>query len=382
MVAAIAFTATTGTQAAMADPAWQTIPPKFTWPVQIAGDFDAGSAQNAWIVGGQGAGFIGVFPNVIQFQPKPVLQHWNGSSWTSLKAPGISGEGLVKNVSVGSPSSTWILATDHPENSSLEILARWNGSTWNHFTAPSLGAQADYFEADAQGAWVGHQGSLVLHRYDNTGASTTHTFPAGVWGFESNGSDDAWASGDNFVSHWDGTSWTTQTWPDDPNRNFVLTPVGFHEVWATRSIPGGNEMIRWDGSQWQAVPVPVGVNTWETQKVVKAGGALWVETFRGSEGGPKLLKFNGTAFVETTGFPAADADPENIVATSDGRLYVAGGGDREGWLARLDGTQWTRIADLPYSASKAPLYPIPGTPSLFQAGHAASGAFAAATNAL
>jgi hypothetical protein len=84
--------------------------------------------------------------------------------------------------------------------------------------------------------------------------------------------DDGWAVGggeNTLILHWDGTSWTWQTWPD-AYRLLAIGGAAPDDLWAagiaentdTATNPG--LIFHWDGKTWTSYPVPAGTAWMDT----------------------------------------------------------------------------------------------------------------------
>ena len=133
----------------------------------------AGSSPNdVWVVGSD-----------------PVAQHFDGTAWTAIAAPG----SLHRAVWVNSPSDVWVSGRDAPAQ-------HWDGTG---FTEVPPGA-------------VGSIGATA------------------IW---SNGRNDAWVAGDTSVAHWDGEAWSESA-------TSVSGVPFWRAIWQT---PGGDVRVFGDG---------------------------------------------------------------------------------------------------------------------------------------
>jgi hypothetical protein len=193
----------------------------------------ADSATDAWAIGqystGSGA--------------QPLLLHWNGTAWSQVASPALSGTDATLNaVSAGSATDAWAAGDD--ENSSgviAPLILHWNGTAWSQVSSPlpSGAAGGDLFGVStesATSAWAagGYSNSsdvgvpLILHWNGTAWKTVKSPAPSGATGSTLNGvsadsATDAWAAGDDenssdvtktLTQRWNGTAWTTVKSPN------------------------------------------------------------------------------------------------------------------------------------------------------------------------
>ena len=210
------------------------------------------SASDIWISGIAGAN---------------VLQHWNGSSWSSY-----AGAESVDMVALWGSASSDVYAVGSTKTQ------RWNGTSWSDVTTSASGALLAIWGSSATDVYAcGKTGTLV----HSTGGSFTNVASnplgtedcAAIWG---SSSSDVYI-GEANVYHWNGTSWST-----------VSAGIsGVRAIWGTSPsdvwIGGtGGNVVHWNGTSWSA-PILVG-NTdvggiWGTSTsdvyLVNRAGSIW-----------------------------------------------------------------------------------------------------------
>ncbi len=158
------------------------------------------SGQDAWAVG-QGYTDSG-------FTQIPVVQHWNGSKWSSVKIPG-SANWSLNQVDEVAPDDVWVVGVDESTGQSLAV--HWNGHKWTRTSTPTYGDTGILFDVTARSAddvWaVGWSTDTDKQR------------PAGV------------------ALHWNGTAWTQVPLPDGTFslQSVTLLPAG------GIAVVGGND---------------------------------------------------------------------------------------------------------------------------------------------
>ncbi len=187
-------------------------------------------------------------------EQRPLAEHWNGSSWTiqATPVPSNSDESQLEAVSCSSAAScTAVGVLSGPAY--LELLAEhWNGKTWTVQNAPNPnGASPD-------------KDSVSLLN----GVSCTSAASCTAVGFSNPTVGDAERP---LAERWNGSAWTIQTAPNPTatNQNTLnavscvsstaCTATGFAGSAATGFTSTLAE--QWNGSTWtvQSTPDPAGV---------------------------------------------------------------------------------------------------------------------------
>jgi hypothetical protein len=179
----------------------------------------ATSARNAWAVGSTGSG-------------RPLIVHWNGSTWAKVADPGFSGMASLTGVAAVSASDAWAVGSTSGRQT---LILHWNGSTWGRVASPSPGP-----------AKLGD--SLM---------GVAATSGGNAWAVGSMGSDKA------LILHWDGSSWKQAPGSETGNLSAVAA-TSARSAWAVGSRTTGigtdpeiqNLILRWNGTGWKRVPSP------------------------------------------------------------------------------------------------------------------------------
>ncbi len=207
----------------------------------------AASPDDVWAVG---RWFPQTGPN--RFSASPLIEHWDGSTWTNTPQP-VDGPGELNGVAVISTDDVWAvggqtLAT-RPHGATL--VEHWDGSAWSVVPSPVRG------------------GSDVI-----------------LTDVAARAANDVWAVGGTrqgfglaIIEHWDGMAWTAASVTGLPRGSLYALAVSLRgRAWAagyryvTKQVPGGSETF------------PVGV-----LDRLRPDGA-WVPSPR-----PKELVFGGIA---------------------------------------------------------------------------------------
>jgi hypothetical protein len=181
--------------------AWSIIPSPSTvtlngseYAVQPITSLTAISSNDIWAATGAGSN-------------NPILfEHWNGTQWNLVFAPGITNSSAtISGLAASSSTDVWAVGTSKAfgrRTPILPLIEHWNGSTWSIVPSPTL--------------------------------STPSGFLSGVTTLSST---DAWAVGGNYsgvpvVEHWDGTQWSLVTVP-------VVAGAANNQLASVSSLPGG-----------------------------------------------------------------------------------------------------------------------------------------------
>ncbi|MGI8333336.1 hypothetical protein ACRYCC_25575 [Actinomadura scrupuli] len=271
---------------------WRVASP--SGPPALLNDIVALSPDEAWAVG--------------QTSDHPVIQHWDGTTWSAVTPPrpaSLIGAGLL-GVAAVSPSAALAVGGGYDRLAGQEVplIQRWNGTNW---------------AAQDPGPWL--RSGYVL--------TSVAMFTA----------DEAWAvghalPGGPIALRWDGAQWIRIPAPG-PDRGRLLAVAGIapDDVWAVGTTGSGALIMHFDGRAWRRERCPSGRSSL-TDVVALPDGSAW------AAGGDGLLHWNGRRWRRV--------DPglgsvNTLAALSPTEVWAAGG---RGELARFDGEKWHR-ADSP-----------------------------------
>ncbi len=241
-------------------------------------DAAATSPSNAWAVGLGGPG-----PG-IPSPTTPLIEHWNGTTWTiqSYQAPAQGGQ--FTSVAATSPDSAWVVGYtgDASEGTGQQtLIEHWNGTTWTRVPSPNLpGSSADLLASitvvSAGNAWaVGHaivgglSKTLTLHwngvhwtlvPSPSPGSSPQLTGVTYSW------TNNIWAVGytsqcapkcQTLIEHWNSIRqrWSVIPSPNPPSEylNWLssVSAVSRTDIWAVGSTDFASTLIiHWNGTSW------------------------------------------------------------------------------------------------------------------------------------
>jgi len=282
---------------------WEAVPsPQRDGSVTALSSLAAVSADDLWAVG--------YTASTAAEKESPLIQHWDGSSWTLVPGPGaVEGIGLT-DVSAAAADDVWAVGATAPGSGALlpYAILHWDGSGWQSVLGPQgdgglLGVDA----VSADDAWAvgfregnaGRLETLALH-WNGTSWEPVPTPSDGAFSVlyrvAAVAGDDVWAVGasaggavgegrrSTLVQHWDGTSWRVIESPSLGDGDNVLVDVAAahpEDVWAVGYRDGGALVVHWDGKGWAAFPSPGGAGALQGVSVA-ADGAWWAVGQNGS----------------------------------------------------------------------------------------------------
>ncbi len=181
-----------------------------------------------------------------------LIEQWNGTSWSVVPSPSPSGSGVVgailTSVSCVSASSCMAVgyATDVNGDNLTDVVEQWNGSSWNLLPAAATGQAFDQLISvqclSAANCWaVGNAGPAQQM------PNFLPVFPGAI--------------GDQgLIEHWDGSAWSIVPSASEPapDGGYLsgLECVGATDCWASGATTddtgtaSGILMEHWDGDTW------------------------------------------------------------------------------------------------------------------------------------
>ena len=176
----------------------------------------------------------------------PLVEHFNGTSWSVVPTPGLPSGTAGQLLSVAAVSSNNVWAVG---NSTGPLIEHWDGTRWSIVASPSVGAA----------------GTLN---------AVTATPNGDVWAVGA-------AGGSNLIEHFNGTSWVVV--PTAFVRNSHLSGVSgtsSTDIWAVgsagRSTSDHVQILHWNGTAWSAVSAPSpGLEPFLTSVVALAPNNAW-----------------------------------------------------------------------------------------------------------
>ena len=335
-----------------APPAWRLAEAAETSPSGLLRDVAAVDATHAWAVGHESYD-----PTRPDTTGVPIVQRWDGRSWSKMDLPGVIWRGGLSLVAAGSPTDVWAVGGQAGQDPSATVtrLLRYDGTAWAEVPfPPGKGATVtDLAVADGHTWVVGSKGGNVL------------------------------------VHEWDGTAWRQHRPPDECTQegasfgglptfcNFTgIAAFAADDVWVAGNAawPGfkGPLLFHWDGTEW--TPVNVGVTNAETAFSEIAGrrGDIWAVGHRAGYGGPVGVRGDGRTWRLVEGLPVARY-PDLAVDEAGGPWVLENFPAPSATLATYRDGRWAdTAAPRPPDTVGVSLHgvtAVPGTPNLLAVGN-------------
>jgi hypothetical protein len=241
----------------------------------------AAASNDVWAVGQ-----TLTFDNTTGYTWHPLVEHWNGSTWSIVATPTLAGSGELNAVTVISANNVWAVGGLGSGNSG-NLIEHWDGMSWSVVAAPNNstnGALLGVSGTLATDIWaVGrsqrHPNVEVLHFDGQTWsnvAAPNPFFDSVLTGVTALAPKNVWAVGETnvgpiqtLVEHWDGTSWSVVPSPNpnggSTNGNNLLSgiaAVSATDIWAVGYTTDPNTGIQrtltehWDGTTWSVIASP------------------------------------------------------------------------------------------------------------------------------
>ena len=194
--------------------------------------------NDVWAVGS----FLNTSTNLIT----PLVEHFNGTSWSVVPTPSLPSGTAGQLSSVAAVSSTNVWAVG---NNTGPLIEHWDGTKWSIVPTPSVGAA----------------GTLN---------AVTATPDGDVWAVGA-------AGGTNLIEHFNGTSWVVVSSPSPRNAHLSgVSGTSSSDVWAVgsagRSTSDQVQILHWNGQVWSAVSAPSpGLEPFLTSVVALAPNNAW-----------------------------------------------------------------------------------------------------------
>jgi hypothetical protein len=284
-------------------PAWRLADIPQTTPTSVLWDVVATDEAHAWAVGNESYD-----PATPGSDGVPIVQHWDGTTWSPQELAGIAWRGGLRLVAADGPDNVWAVggtAGADPAHTTTHVL-HYDGTAWTEVPFPPGNKPSNTHVTDLAVAgghtWlIGDQGGKVLvHEFDGQGwqqrTPPNECTKGGVsfggmpnfcnfTGIVAFAADDAWVAGNAAWSGFKG-------------------PLLFH----------------WDGTAW--TPVKVGLNNVETafSEIAGTPGDIWAVGHTAGYGGPVAVHGDGKTWRPVEGLPTARLT--DLVVDRSGRPWV------------------------------------------------------------
>ena len=243
---------------------WSITPTPSPSPYSYFSGVAAVASNDVWAVG--------AWQSRPGFPWSPMIEHWDGASWTRTPIPDLPGGTVLASVSGVAPDDVWAVGTMDPE---YPLTMHWDGSSWAVVGNPLGSTFADLRGVHALGTddvWAvgalgqnGYDSPLAMH-WDGSAwhvSPLPSTIAAALESVSGLSSNDVWAVGladTQLVLHWDGFSWhpVDTPWSLQGNVFFAVDELSLDDVLAGgyyATSPYQKAFIaEGTGGSWFAVP--------------------------------------------------------------------------------------------------------------------------------
>ena len=203
------------------------------------------------------------------------------TSWQTVPSSAFPKD--LRDLEVIGGNDIWAVGS-HTENQVLTAAEHWDGNSWTLFPTPSPGA-----------------GENALN-----GAAAIATDDVWSVGYYQVAKKNANSEFKTLAEHWDGTSWTVSTTPNqgtDSNTLSAVDAVSSTDVWAVGYYYVAGSSLRrtllehWNGASWSVMPSPnPGTDSNALLSInVVSGTDIWAAGYQSDGMGysPLLLHYDG-----------------------------------------------------------------------------------------
>jgi hypothetical protein len=285
----------------------------------------AASTASAWAVGGtESNGDSNVSPVVLQ---------WNGTKWQAPALP----TGLAGTLSaVSAPASNDVWAGSlingyllHWDGTAWSIAKKWATSQSGQITGITAFSPGNVWVFGASGAFAGlgtwHLSGGTWHK--STGLANT------ISGASALSPADMWAIGaqhqlNDTLVHYNGISWSPVTSPALAGLRFgYILAESASNIWATAASGRTPELVHFDGTQWQTLPVTMPKTVTELGNLAPDGhGGLWFQGISASAQPPRAEHRSASGAWSNFRLSTGVGDVEDLaLIPGTASLWAAGG---------------------------------------------------------
>jgi hypothetical protein len=161
----------------------------------------------------------------------PLVEHWDGSSWSVVQVPNPASDSLATGISGTSATDVTVVGTSGGDMGLQPFAEHWDGLAWTVTYPPTSGEP-----------------------YVST-AAVYAAAPDDQWAVGTGGGNDQ-----ALVEHWDGTSWSAALLGEQNGTLFGVAGTASDNVWAVgmTSAGGGERALleQWNGQQWTSFDGP------------------------------------------------------------------------------------------------------------------------------
>jgi len=218
-------------------------------------------------------------------QTIPLIEHWDGASWTIITVGKNNVKGALNGVSVLSPTNAWAVGSTSNNGQNKLLLEQWNGATWQVLSHPVVGPGSSHSVSlcggplygitalSAQDIWS--VGTCLFH-WNGTiwqlhaGPQLQSKLSRDTWYAVAGASTDSlWIVGQSVqlkqavIGHWNGKIWKIASNGFSRGRMGVSTLFGLampsvEDAWAVgeTSFASKTLLLHWKGESWQLISSP------------------------------------------------------------------------------------------------------------------------------
>jgi hypothetical protein len=179
----------------------------------------------------------------------PVIEFWDGNSWTPQASPNPGGSAEFSAIAAISASDVWAVGAYGrlilPSGGGSALAEHWDGSSWQQVPMPTP------------------SGADEVHLYGAAATSASDVWAVGSWAGPGGRSYEGEGEYSTLIEHWDGSAWAIL--PSPPQRGtaqlYGVTALSPTNAWAVGYYGkhvGLNRalVLHWDGSTWKQMATP------------------------------------------------------------------------------------------------------------------------------
>jgi fibronectin type 3 domain-containing protein len=234
-----------------------------------------------------------------------------------------------------SSSDIWAVGQSSSTGYQGGYIYHYNGTSWSEEVNRNAIYFSDIWGTSSSNIWaVGNSG--MMH-FDGS-SWTSLSFPGenyqSLWG---SSSSDIWAVGyNNTIRHYDGSSWNLVSGPATVSYIWDIWGFSSSDIWASVQLDASTSYLQtflhYDGVSW-TIEGSAGNNgnLWGT-----SSSDIW-----SAGGGTSILHYDGTSWTSQTNSALAATYSEAIWGFSPSDVYVSGFSSK---ISHYDGSSWSIIA--------------------------------------
>ncbi len=229
--------------------------------------------------------------------PQMVAMHWNGSVWSVMNTPVVTGGSSFDCVLAFGPNDIYAggyKSVGAPGPSIGTLVAHWNGSRWDILDTPNQSNNRSNFITDMKGI----------------------------------SANDIWAAGYSkelgipfiaMILHKSGSNWSVQSIPNVGLESFLysIEVISANDIWATGEYNNGGSYVplfmHYNGSAWTVVSSPGG----GAGTAHNASNDIW-------SSGSSFVHYNGSSWATVTTQMPSDPSLGNIAKISSSDMWTVG----------------------------------------------------------